>query len=182
MTDEALISLFYARSEQAISTLQTQYGAYCGVIARQFLSDPRDVEECLNDCWLAVWNAIPPTHPEHFKGWLGTIVRNRALTLGRQNGRRPPEADEAALELAACLPCPGDAHAEAEAAELGQAVSQFLRRQKADCRTAFLRRYWFADSVEQTAAHMGWSVSKTKSVLFRLRNNLRHFLYKEGLL
>lgn len=182
MTDEALIALFSARSESAIPALQAQYGPYCAAIARQLLSDPRDVEECLSDCWLAVWNAIPPTRPTHFKGWLGAVVRHRAIAMGRDNSRRPPEADEAALELAACLPCPGDAHSEAEAAELGQAVSRFLAGQKPDHRAVFLRRYWYADSVEQTAARMGWSVSKTKSVLFRLRNNLRQYLYKEGLL
>ena len=182
MTDEALIDLFSARSEDAIPALQAQYGAYCAAIARQLLSDPRDVEECLSDCWLAVWNAIPPTRPEHFKGWLGAIVRHRALALGRQNGRRPQEVDEAALELAACLPQMEDAHTEAEAAELGRAISRFLEGQPANRRLAFLRRYWYTDTVEETAARMGWSVSKTKSVLFRTRNNLRHYLHKEGLL
>lgn len=182
MTDNEILALFFARSEEAIPALQAQYGAYCAAIARQLLSDPRDVEECLSDCWLPVWRAIPPTRPDHFKGWLGAIVRHRALALGKQNDRRPVTVDEAALELAACLPHPADAHTEAEAAELGRAISQFLRDQKPDTRIAFLRRYWYADTVEQAAARMGWSVSKTKSVLFRLRNNLRNYLQKEGLL
>ena len=45
----------------------------------------------------------------------------------------------------------------------------------------FIRRYWYADSVEQAAAHMGWSISKTKTVLYRTRNRLRDFLEQEGL-
>ena len=182
MTDEEIIHLFSTRSEEAIPALQAQYGAYCAAIARQFLSDTRDVEECLSDCWLSVWHAIPPTYPDHFKGWLGAIVRHRALAIGRQNDRRPATVDEAVLELASCLPQPSDAHAEAEAAELGQAISQFLYTKKSNIRIAFLRRYWYTDTVEQVAAHMGWSISKTKSVLFRARNELRNYLYKEGLL
>ena len=182
MTDNDILTLFFARSEEAIPTLQAQYGAYCAAIARQLLTDPRDVEECLSDCWLAVWRAIPPTRPEHFKGWLGAIVRHRAIAMGKENSRRPATVDETALELAACLPLPSDAHSEAEAAELSRAVSAFLRAKKADHRIAFLRRYWYADSVEDTAGHMGWSVSKTKTVLFRLRNDLKLYLQKEGYL
>jgi len=90
--------------------------------------------------------------------------------------------DETALELAVCLPCPEDTHGEVLAKELGDAVSEFLRKQKPDRRTAFLRRYWYLDSVEETAAHLGWTVSKTKSVLFRMRNSLWDYLNKEGLL
>ena len=109
MTDEELIERFFARSEDAVEELRSQYGAYCRAIAGRLLSDGRDVEECLSDCWMAVWNAVPPTRPEHFKGWLGAIVRNRALAIGRQNRRRPETVDEAALELATCLPAGEDA-------------------------------------------------------------------------
>lgn len=180
MTDEALLRLFLDRSEGAAEALEAQYGPYCRAIAENLLRDSRDAEECVNDCWLAVWKAIPPARPEHFKGWLAAIVRNRALAMGRENGRRPETVDEAALELAACLPQKDSAHSELEARELGAAVSRFLSAQKPDRRAAFLRRYWYAQSVEETARAMGWSVSKTKSVLFRLRNSLWDYLSKEG--
>ena len=182
MTDNQILDLFFERSEQAIPALREQYGAYCTAIASRLLSDSRDVEECINDCWLAVWNAIPPTRPEHFKGWLGAIVRNRALAIGKENKRRPDTVDETALELAFCLPSREDTHREALAKELGRAVSEFLQAQKRDVSTAFLRRYWYCDTVEEVAGHMGWSVSKTKSVLFRTRNKLWNHLNKEGLL
>lgn len=179
MTDEELIRLYQARDTRAVEETKTRYGAYCATIARRLLTDARDVEECLSDCAMAVWNAIPPACPEHFKGWLGAIVRNRALAIGRENGRRPPTVEEAALELAPCLPEGDTPHGQLEARELGQAISRF---QKPPVRTVFLRRYWYADRVEQAAAHMGWSVSKTKTVLFRTRNQLREFLRQEGYL
>ena len=69
-----------------------------------------------------------------------------------------------------------------EAHELSKAVSDFLRKQKPDVCMAFVLRYWYAETVETVASRMGWSVSKTKSVLFRLRNHLREYLIKEGLL
>ncbi len=182
MTDQELVGLFLARSEQALPALQAQYGPYCRAVAARLLADCRDVDECLNDAWLAVWRAIPPARPERFKGWLAAIVRNRALAMGRENGRRPPTVDETALELASCLP-PGDDPAdEAERRALAEAVERFLRAQPRDVRAAFVRRYWYADTVEDAARRLGWSVSKTKSVLFRTRNRLRRQLQKEGFL
>ena len=65
---------------------------------------------------------------------------------------------------------------------LAEAVERFLRAQPRDVRAAFVRRYWYADTVEDAARRLGWSVSKTKSVLFRTRNRLRRQLQKEGFL
>lgn len=182
MEDHTLVQMFTDRAEGAVDALEAQYGAYCRTIAGQFLQDSRDVEECVNDCWLAVWNAIPPARPEHFRGWLAAIVRNRALAIGKKNGRRPDTVDEAALELCSCLSRGEDAHGTAQARELGEAVSRFLHTQKPERRAVFLRRYWYAQSVEQAAKSMGWSVSKTKSVLFRMRNSLWEYLKKENYL
>lgn len=182
MTDQELIELFFARSPEAVPALAAQYGPYCRAVAARLLADSRDVDECLNDAFLAVWRAIPPTRPEYFKGWLAAIVRNRALAIGKENSRRPPTADETALELASCLPPGDDPLAEAERRALAQAVERFLRSQPRDVRIAFVRRYWYADPVEDAARRLGWSVSKTKSVLFRARNRLRAQLQKEGFL
>lgn len=182
MTDQELLELFLTRSEAAVPALQTQYGPYCRTIAAQFLADSRDVDECLNDVWLSVWRAIPPAIPEHFKGWLAAVVRNRAIAMGRENSRRPPTVDEAALELAPCLPPGNGPEGAAQYRALADAVERFLRAQPKDIRVAFLRRYWYADPVEETARRLGWSVSKTKSALFRTRNRLRAQLQKEGFL
>ena len=182
MSDQELVERFLARSEDAVPALTGRYGPYCRAIAAGLLSDPRDVDECLNDVWLSVWRAIPPARPAHFKGWLAAIVRNRALAMGRENRRRPPTVDEGALELASCLPPGEDPLGAVEFQALSQAVVRFLRAQPREVRTAFVRRYWYADSMEDTARRLGWSESKTKSALFRLRNKLRQQLEKEGLL
>lgn len=182
MTDQALVELFLSHSEGAVPALTAQYGPYCRAVAAQLLADPRDVDECLNDAFLAVWRAIPPARPDHFKGWLAAIVRNRALAMGRENSRRPLTVDETALELASCLPpSPGPA-GESEYRALTETIAHFLQAQPRDARVAFVRRYWYADTVEDAARRLGWSVSKTKSVLFRTRNKLRAQLQKEGFL
>ena len=182
MTDQDLLELLFDHAEGALPALQSQYGAYCQAIAGRILTDERDVEECLNDCLLLVWKAIPPARPEHFRGWLGTVVRNRALAIGRQNGRMAQAVDETALELLGDLAPNSDLQDHIEARELGKAISDFLRTQKPEVRRAFLRRYWWCESVEEVAQGQRWSISKTKSVLFRTRNSLKTYLQKEGYL
>ena len=177
MTNEQLMDLLEQRSQQALHELDCAYGPYCRAIAGNILGCPEDAEECVSDAYLAVWNAIPPARPVSFKAWLGAVVRNKALGRRRQNVRT--EALKA--ELTEGLPDGASVAADCEARAVGEAVSAFLRQQSAPARTAFVRRYWYCDSVEAVALRMGWSVSKTKSVLFRTRNKLKIYLKKEEL-
>jgi len=87
--------------------------------------------------------------------------------------------EECTAELTAALQ---DTPAEQlESKLLGEAISDFLRAQPEAIRIAFVRRYWYGDTTEQVARHVGWSVSKTKTTLHRTRNKLKAYLTKEGL-
>ena len=104
MTDQELVELFWQRREEALTGLQDKYGAGAAPSPAASWGEERDVEECLGDCWLQLWNAIPPARPQHFRGYLGAVVRNRALLLRRRRGRQGDTVSLAALELAECLP------------------------------------------------------------------------------
>lgn len=178
MTDQQLLTLYAARDPGATAAMQAEYGSYCAAIAGRILTDPRDAEECLNDLWMRVWVALEYQRPEHLKGWLGAAARNCAIDRFRRQNRAETPLEESAAELARDL---RDTPAEVlESRALGEAISAFLRLQSQHDRVAFIRRYWYGDSIQQVAAHMGWSTAKTKTVLFRLRNKLRHHLMKEG--
>lgn len=182
MTDQLLIDLYFARDKRAVAETKEKYGAWCAAIAWRLLRDSRDVEECLSDCALAVWNAIPPPAAGALQGLAGGHRAQPGHRPCRASGRWPATVDETALELAACLSAGDSPQGRAEAAELGRAISDFLRTQRPGARTAFLRRYWYAEGVEEVASRLGWSVSKTKSSLFRTRNKLREYLHQEGYL
>lgn len=78
MTDEEIIRLFFERSEQAIAELAKAHGSAAARVARNILGSERDAEECLNDTYLAVWNAIPPQKPDPLRTFVCKIARNLA--------------------------------------------------------------------------------------------------------
>lgn len=175
MTDRELLALYAHCDPEATAALQRQYGAYCAAIVGRILADPRDREECLADVWIKAWQALQTQQPDCLKGWLGAVARNCAVSRGRQLAG---QLEDSAAELAGQLRDTPAEHLEGKA--LGEAISAFLRIQPEANRIAFVRRYWYGDTVEQVAGHMGWSVGKTKTVLFRLRAKLRQYLTKEG--
>ena len=180
MNDNDLINLYLERSEEAIKETVHTYGAYCNSIALRILGNAEDAEECMSDVCLRVWNAIPPESPRNFKGWLGTITRNCAITLCRKRDREPECIEEAALELSISLN--GNPEADINTKVLGETINTFLLSLQKEARIVFLRRYWYGDTVEEAARHMHWSIAKTKTVLFRTRNQLKTYLEKEGLI
>lgn len=178
MTDQEILALYANRAPEATAAMQQQYGSYCAAIVGRILADPRDAEECLNDLWMRVWTALEEQQPIYLKGWLGAAARNCAIDRFRQQDQSETPLEESTAELARDL---RDTPAEMlESKALGEAISAFLKNQSRHNRVAFVRRYWYGDTVEQTAHHMGWSVGKTKTVLFRLRTKLKLYLMKEG--
>lgn len=182
MEDKKIIELFLARSERAIGCVQERYGDLCRHIAANILPDPEDVEECVNDTYLALWNAIPPARPQILRPFVARIARNQAISKYRHNTakKRGREVTVPLEELEPWLISSGTVEQEIEGKELTRAIERFLLTLDADSRNVFLRRYWFYDSVEQIAAGFGATESWVKSRLLRTRSKLRIYLIKEG--
>ena len=181
MEDQAIIALFQSRSEDAIHACREEYGSYLSSLALRILHDNSDAEECVSDTYWQVWRRIPPDEPQHFKAYLAAICRYFAFDRldHRQAKKRSAEIVELTEELQCCPPDHG-AEEELNLRELGRTLDRFLRTIDAEPRRIFLRRYWFADTVREIAAHCGISESKVKTSLFRTREKLRTYLESEG--
>ena len=62
MDEEQIITLFFARSEQAIEALDAKYGKLFHSLSYHIVNDRQDADECVNDAYLGAWNAIPPAN------------------------------------------------------------------------------------------------------------------------
>lgn len=182
MEDSRIIELFFDRSEQAVQTLSDKYGKLCRTIARGILADPRDVEECENDTWMQIWNAIPPEHPEHLGAYVGRIARNLAINRLRRDKskKRGGELKCIHAELHECIPDTHDVEAAADDTVL-QCIRRFLEHQSPRDRALFLRRYFYLESVQSLAAPFGMTASAVSTRLGRMRAKLKLELEKEGI-
>lgn len=88
---------------------------------------------------------------------------------------------EGAVELDDCIPAQQNTEHQSEEILLVEAIDAFLADLPADNRMIFVRRYWYLISIKEIAEQYGMSESKVKSTLFRLRNRLRIYLEKEGI-
>ena len=181
MDDSKIIDLYFERNEQAIKETEEKYGRLCYSIANHILNNHEDSEECVNDTYNGIWNAIPPARPTDFKAFLCKIVRNLSLKrlefLNRE--KRSSEMTVSLEELAEVLP--DDRYASDVAdGEVGRLISEFLRGEKEETRNVFIRRYYFFDTVAEIATRYSFTKSKVKNMLFYTRNKLKAFLVKEG--
>ncbi len=178
--DKNIVELFWARSEDALKETQSKYAGYCSAIARNVLDSREDAEECVNDAYLRLWNAIPPERPSSLKAFLGRIVRNVALDrydASKAAKRFNSSAELALHELEECLPS-ADASASDEYA-LKEAINGFLAQLPAKTRIVFMRRYWYLCSVKEIAESMRMTESSVKVTLLRTRRKLKEHLEKE---
>ena len=183
MDDNMIIDLYWARSESAISETSSRYGGYCTKIAMNILQNKEDSEECVNDTYLNVWNAIPPQRPARFSAFLGRITRNLSLNKYKAQNAQKRGGSQVALllgELEDCIPSRSSVEAEVEAGYTAKIINGFLAAASLESRILFVRRYWYADSIEAIAKQFSMSESKVKSSLFRTRGKLREHLEKEG--
>ena len=183
MDDIQIIELYFARKESALSETDTKYGRYCLTVANNILHNAEDSEECKNDTYMKTWRVIPPKKPDNFRAFLGKIARNLALDMYEKLHRKKRDINstEAILdELAECIPDPNsDVEKISEDGELRNSINAFLGTLSEDNRKIFVRRYWYAGSVEEIASDYGFGKSKVKMMLKRARDRLHRRLEEE---
>ena len=177
-----ILSLLWARSETAIEALALNYGRRLYQTAFNILSDRLDAEECVDDTYLAVWNAIPPRKPDPLAGFVFRTGRNISLNRLRSRlaDKRNSSYDLSLDELTGCIPAPA-LEEQLDARALGQAIDRFLEEQSRDNRILFVRRYWFGDSVRDLAQFLSIKENAVSVRLSRLRDMLKDYFIKEGL-
>ena len=181
MEDKKIVKLLFARAENAISELSKRFGNQLHRIAYNILGNRLDAEECTNDTYLALWNAIPPASPDPLTPYVYRTGRNTALKrLHRDTAKKRNSRYDVSLEeLNDCLPG-GDVEQLIDARELGRTMDRFLKSKSRESRYIFIRRYWFGDSVGEIARTLKMQENAVSVRLNRMRTSLKDYLKKEG--
>ena len=182
MTDEEIIELYECKDPSAIGRTQEKYGRYLHAIAQNILRDERDAEECENDAYLELWNAVPPARPDDLKAYLSKILRHLCLKKLRANRaqKRSTEALLSLEELEDCVPAGESVEDDLLFSELSASLDRFLRKLPAKERNIFILRYWYCTPLSEVACRFSCSEGKIKMILLRTRKKLKEYLKKEG--
>ena len=170
MEDEKIIGLYWERNEDAITETSSKYGKLFFRIASNILLNHEDSEECVNDTYLGLWNAIPKERPSPFSVFASRITRNLALKKYEYLSaeKRKPEAICSFEELGDCVSGKEYVESEAENRRIEQLIDTFLCQIGEEKRNIFLCRYWYFDSIEEICRCTGYSQSKIKSMQFTI--------------
>ena len=184
MEDNAIIDLYFKRSEQAIVETDTKYGGYCYSIAYNILSNREDSEESVSDTYMAAWNTIPPRRPNFLNAFIGKLTRHISIDRWRKSSAKKRGGGEIILALDELENCVDVHNTENtfERKELTRVLNQFLSSLPETERNVFLCRYWYMDSISDISNYYSFSNSKVTSMLHRIRKKLRTVLEEEGLL
>ena len=176
MEDHQIIELYFARDEAAIRYTAERYGAYCKTVAMGVLDSEPDADECVNDTYLRVWNAIPPARPPVLRAFLAKITRNLAIDRYRflHSARRNRELEVALDELSLCSP------AEEHSDGLSEALGAFLGTLDEIDRNLFVGRYWYIYPVKTLAKGYDMEPNVVSLRLHRTREKLRKYLIERG--
>ncbi len=180
--DAKIIKLFWNRDEKALAEVSKAYGRFCSSIAGNILDNEQDVEECVNDAYLATWNTIPPQKPAFLAPFLGRITRNLAINRYKKNHaeKRGGGSSELILEeLQEVIPGGISADSELIRKDMLEVINRFLSSLSPDKRKIFVRRYWYSDPISRIASATGLSENHIAVTLSRMRKTL-HKLLSEG--
>jgi RNA polymerase sigma factor (sigma-70 family) len=173
-SDEQLVALFRAGSEDAFRVIHDRYRGRLLAYSRQMLRGAHsDPEDTLQDVFLRAYRALRASdRPVLLRAWLYRIAHNRCIDELRRP-RPLPTVLSADAQPAFSLPAAAsEAPAVAErSADLARLVSD-VQRLPSQQRSALLMRELQGLSYEELGGALGLSIPAVKSLLLRARTGL----------
>ncbi|MCI8627198.1 MAG: sigma-70 family RNA polymerase sigma factor [Lachnospiraceae bacterium] len=173
--EEELIRLLCTREEKGLSLLQQEYGGLLHYVVWGILQVPQDVEECMNDIYLRIWEKADRYQTEKgtLRVWLTAVAKHAALDYAKSRNRR--------LEI------PFSELEEMFGSSLPESSPEEIVLQKErmadwkDCiaslkpgeRNLFYRRYYYLQSERQIGAELGMTKRAVEGKLYRIRKKLQ---------
>ena len=132
---------------------------------------PEEIEECMDDVFLDVWNNIDRFDESKgsFRSWITAIARFRSIDYLRRYSRRCSEEDIADYENKLA----NDNLLEILNEEISDSMEKLLGGLSDEDRDIILRYYWDDQCVDEIAEDYGVSSSSIYSRMSRARSRLK---------
>lgn len=184
IADEHIIELYWQREEKAIQETDKKYGRFLFRIAYNILNDRLDCEECKNDTYLGVWNAIPPTRPTVFPAFITQIMRRIAINRYKEKiskKRIPSEFTFSIEDVKDILHSNDTVESEYAAEEVGKIINDYVRELSDRQRYIFIDRFYLAESVETIATELSISVPTVYREIEKIKQGLKLHLERNDI-
>ena len=183
-SDEEIIEMYWQRDPDAIQATDHKYGKLLQNTAYNILSDLQDSEECQNDVYLRVWNAIPSTRPTDFFAYIMQIMRRIAFNRYKEKSRKKRVPSQLMLsleELKISLNSGIYVEEEYDAKVLGELITEYVRSLSERQQYIFVDRYYMAEPVEKIASDLSISVRTAYREIEKIKQGLRKYLERNGI-
>ena len=182
-SDEEIIEMYWQRDPDAIQATNHKYGKLLQNTAYNILSDLQDSEECQNDVYLRVWNAIPSTRPADFFAFIMKIMRRIAFNRYKEKTRKkrvPSQLTICIEELQNSLSSGMSVEEEYDAKVLGELITEYVRKLSDRQHYIFVDRYYMAEPVEKIASDLSISVRTAYREIEKIKQGLKEYLGENG--
>ena len=183
--DADIIALFFARDDNAIPIFRSEYEKILKHLAAGLAPDPRDAEELLWEVYFALWETIPPKRPDNLLGYACTILRSRAISLIRKNGRIKRGGAVTELPLEECSEVVGEEHDMDQIMQnrlASEIIKNYLNTVSKRRHDVFLARFYFEQSIPEIAREYGIGKTTVNKEIAEIRKELKDIFEKEGYL
>ncbi|MBQ7915496.1 MAG: sigma-70 family RNA polymerase sigma factor [Firmicutes bacterium] len=181
--DEQIVEMYWQRNPDAIQETDQKYGHLLWTVAYNVLCDAQDCEECQNDTYLRVWNAIPSTRPTSFAAYVVRAVKRVALDRYKEKSRQkriPSQLTVSIEELKRSISSGVTVEEEYDAKEVSQMITDYISSLNDRQQYIFIDRYYMLEPVERTAAELQISVQTAYREIEKIKRGLKRYLEKNG--
>jgi RNA polymerase sigma-70 factor (ECF subfamily) len=183
-SDEEIVDMYWQRDPDAIRETDQKYGRLLQSTAFNILADLEDSEECQNDAYLKIWNAIPSARPAEFYAFIVQITRRIAIDRYREKSRKkrvPSQLTLSIEELKNSLSSSISVEEEYDAKILGELITEYVRGLNARQQYIFVDRYYMAEPVEKIASDLSISLRTAYREIDKIKADLKKYLEGNGI-
>ncbi len=178
MTDVELMQCVSEGEHHAMQILVERYQNIVYSTVARMLNNSPETEDIAQQVFINIWKAAKGFNPESsFSTWMFTILKNLVFNELRRKKRKPiifaEEVEEISSGDEVFIDASLSPDSATEYAELETAVNEAIAQLEPNARLAIQLRRFQDMSYEEIAETLGKSVSATKSLIFRARNELK---------
>ena len=183
INDENIVEMYWQRDPNAIQETDKKYGSLLWSMAYNILCDAQDCEECQNDTYFNVWNAIPSFRPTSFAAYVIKMVKWIAMDRYKEKSRKkriPSQLIISIEDLQESISSGATVEQEYDAKEVSKMISDYLWSLNDRQQHLFIDRYYMFEPVEKTAAELRISVQTAYREIEKIKQGLKEYLEKNG--